>query len=280
MTQKTLEQVVTENSFDDYQEWWQVGATFIEFMSNAIVPEWRSLTNNDGSLETVSNYLDLYHQVVFKREMNAGLLTDFTGNNTERTFYSGEFDALSYAFYRASFELIQQHLTDYDSSIEVERRHFTQRVGARFYEQVHNHLILDLPQGLSNESQFVQLTDNIQKVGEFLVTEGYLRDHFAFKFDVQIQHQAAAIAQSASALVDTLASRGMAHALYEMGYPIILPSAVYLYHTMGEAQHHSSRTIEELFKRVGYRAYEVDDFNPTDYPSDMVVELWEIEALS
>ena len=65
-----------------------------------------------------------------------------------------------------------------------------------------------------------------------------------------------------------------------MGYPAILPSAVYLYNTMGEAQHHSSRTIEEIFDKIGYEARETDDFNPSDYPSDMVVELWEIRKLT
>ncbi|MEM8681700.1 MAG: hypothetical protein AAGF97_20315, partial [Planctomycetota bacterium] len=69
------------------------------------------------------------------------------------------------------------------------------------------------------------------------------------------------------------------YALYEMGYPVILPSAVYLYHTVGEAQHHSSRTIEELFDRVGIEARETDDFDPIGYPSDRVVELWEIQPL-
>ena len=71
---------------------------------------------------------------------------------------------------------------------------------------------------------------------------------------------------------------GVAHALYEMGYPAILPSAVYLYHTLGEAQHHSSRTIQDLFDQIGYDAWETEDFDPTDYPSDMVVELWQIRA--
>ena len=61
-----------------------------------------------------------------------------------------------------------------------------------------------------------------------------------------------------------------------MGYPVILPSAVYLYQTLGEAQHHSSRTIEELFARIGYVASETPDFDPTGYPSYRVVELWEI----
>ena len=68
--------------------------------------------------------------------------------------------------------------------------------------------------------------------------------------------------------------------LYEMGYPIILPSAVYLYNTLGEAQHHSSRTVEELFGRIGYVAREMDDFDPTGFPPDLVVELWEIHPKS
>ena len=72
---------------------------------------------------------------------------------------------------------------------------------------------------------------------------------------------------------------GVAYALYEMGYPVILPSAVYLYHTMGEAQHHSSRTIEELFALTGYEARETDDFDPIGHPSDRVIELWEIRKL-
>jgi len=48
--------------------------------------------------------------------------------------------------------------------------------------------------------------------------------------------------------------------------------------TVGDAQHHSSRTVEELFARVGYTASETHDFDPSGYPADMVVELWEVRA--
>jgi hypothetical protein len=69
---------------------------------------------------------------------------------------------------------------------------------------------------------------------------------------------------------------GTAYALFEMGHPVILPSPVYLYHTLGEAQYHSSRTIEDLFEAVGCDTHETVDFDPIDFDSDMVVELWEI----
>lgn len=279
MTHKTLEQVAADNPFDDYQTWWQTGVEFISFMSSAIVQEWNDLPQNTGDLSAVAQYLDHYHQVVYKRETTPDLLSNFINNNLDRPYYSGEFDALSYAFYRSAFELVEKHRDQYNNPVEVERRQFTRRIGARFFQQVHSHLQLVLPSDLEDETQFSQLNDNIQKVGEFLTAQGYLRDYFAFKFDVLIQHQGKSIEQESSRVLQTLKNTGMVRALYEMGYPIILPSAVYLYQTIGEAQHHSSRTIEELFKRVGYRAYEVDDFDPSEYPSELVVELWEIQKL-
>jgi hypothetical protein len=111
------------------------------------------------------------------------------------------------------------------------------------------------------------------------LTQGYLRDHFNFLFSLDMEHAGKRIFQKEKEFVTKLREEGCAYALYEMGYPIILPSAVYLYHTIGEAQHHSSRTIEELFDLIGYEARETDDFDPTGYPSDMVVELWEIKKL-
>lgn len=279
MTQKTLEQVVAQNPFEDYQTWWQVGAKFIGFMSSAIVQAWHDLPQNTGDLTTVKQYLDQYHQVVYKRSVTDNLLSDFVNIKSERAYYSGEFDALSYAFYRSAFELIENHSDSYANPVEVERRQLTQRIGARFFQQVYNDLQLVLPSSLADEIQFSQLNDNIQKVGNFLTEQGYLRDHFAFKFDVVTEHQGKNIKQETIQVLNTLKHTGTAHALYEMGYPIILPSAVYLYQTMGEAQHHSSRTIEVLFKQVGYRAYEVDDFDPSEYPSELVVELWEIQKL-
>jgi hypothetical protein len=159
------------------------------------------------------------------------------------------------------------------------KRPFTQRVGKRFFTAVHDHLQLDLPNSLQTPAQFSQLQDNIQRVGQFLQDEGYLRDHFAFTFSVNLTYAGKTIQQTEDSFLEDLQANGVAYALYEMGYPVILPSAVYLYHTIGEAQHHSSRTIEELFDRIGCEARETDDFDPTDFPADMVVELWEIRSI-
>ena len=116
----------------------------------------------------------------------------------------------------------------------------------------------------------------IKSIGGFLKAEGYLRDNFNFSFSVEAIYSGQKITQTENDFLDDLHINGIAFALYEMGYPAILPSAVYLYHTMGEAQHHSSRTIEELFVSVGYDARESDDFDPISHSSDNVVEFWTI----
>ena len=144
------------------------------------------------------------------------------------------------------------------------------------FGRLHDRLGLSLPPALEGESSFATLKAAIDDVGKFLLDQGYYRDHVAFRFDVTTEHQGRRIEQPESAFLETLEKEGVAHALFEMGYPVILPSAVYLFHSLGEAQHHSSRTMEALFGRVGVGARETHDFDPIGYPSDMVVELWEI----
>lgn len=281
MTTKTLQEVVQEKPFEDFADWWLVGSEFLSFMSEAIYSEWAALPtliNAGAELATVERYTELYLTTVFGRLARPTLVEAFVNQSFEYPIYSGEFDALSYAFYRSAFELIASNSEAYTESVSRERRLYTKRVGRKFYDQLHHHLALDLPAGLETEVQYIQLKEALGEVGEFLVTQGYLRDHFAFHFDVTTHHGGRAIEQRDETFLQQLAD-GTAFALYEMGYPIILPSAVYLYHTMGEAQHHSSRTIEELFERVGYEARETDDFDPIGYPSEMVVELWEIRKL-
>jgi hypothetical protein len=50
---------------------------------------------------------------------------NFVNKTYARPIQSGEFDALSYAFYRSAFELIETDLEAYDHSLERERRLFT-----------------------------------------------------------------------------------------------------------------------------------------------------------
>ncbi|MEM9778211.1 MAG: hypothetical protein AAF902_26780 [Chloroflexota bacterium] len=273
---KTLKEIVQENPFDDFKDWWPVGRHFSRFMSNAIHGEWVKLPGSSGDLSTVKSHVNLYLSTVFDTESRSSLVDEFAQNNLLSGLQSGQFDALSYAYYRSTFEIIKANLDEYENSLERERRLYTKRVGKLFFDQVAEHLALDLPADLLTEADLAQMKTCITQVGQFLSDEGYLRDHFAFHFNVEIEHMGASISQNDGDILGLIQS-GTGHALYEMGYPIILPSAVYLYHTMEEAQHHSSRTIEELFDRVGFDARETDDFDPIGYPSDRVVELWEIK---
>lgn len=277
---KSLAQIVAERPYPDYAEWWPMGEIFLRFMSEAIVAQWRTLHQNPQPLEIVEAHVADYLRTVYERPLRADLVTGFaTGQNLDG-IASGEFDAISYGFYCAAFEWIDSHLAAVGPSPAEERRAFAERVGAHFYRQLHKHLDLALPSGLRSEKDLAALQRALTQVGDFLVAEGYLRDGFAFRFDVEAIHSGQQISQKTGQVLTNLAQNGLIYALYEMGYPAILPSAVYLYHTLGEAQHHSSRTIQELFLRIGYDAAETDDFDPTGFPSDRVVELWEIRPLS
>ena len=156
------------------------------------------------------------------------------------------------------------------------RREFAKRVGAQFLSHLSERLTLELPPTLLNETDLALVNAAIQRVGGFLMEQGYLRSHFSFRFDVSTSHAGVAIDQRSDDILGALGNGGTAYAFYEMGHPVILPSAVYLHQIVGEAQHHSSRTIEELFARVGCDAWETDDFDPSRYPSNLVVELWQI----
>lgn len=276
MTQKTLAQVVAERPFGEYATWWPLGNQFSTFMADSIVSEWSSLPGNDGNLRNVAAYASEYLRIVYRREARAALVQDFARNATPQPLQSGEFDALSYAFYRSAFELIERDIERYDRPLHEERRLFTRRVGKRFFTRLHDHLGLELPDTVRDEASLAALKASIREVTAFLKAQGYFRDHVAFRFDVDVGQKTGRIVQPEAAFLDRLKRERLAHALFEMGYAVILPSAVYLYQTLGEAQHHSSRTIEELFDRAGCDARETADFDPSGYPPAMVVELWEI----
>ena len=273
---KNLNFLVKKQPFHDYADWWKLGKVLSEFMSESIVSQWYGLHNNDGDLKNIKNYVSEYMKVVYTKEPRLSLVTDFVDKSFSYPLQSGEFDALSYSFYRSAFQLIESYIKEYDSSLTKERKLFTKQTGKIFFQQLHKYLNLKLPLDLKNKSSFLQLKNYLQNLGIFLKTQGYLREHFTFKFELDIEYAGKRILQTESAFIYHLENQEVAYALYEMGYPVILPSAVYLYHTLGEAQHHSSRTIEEVFARIGYEARETDDFDPSVYPPNRVVELWEI----
>lgn len=276
MPTKTLESVVAKRPYPEYQDWWEMGGTFIRLMGDAIHKSWEMLAPTPNALDRVQKNAAEYLRVVFQRDALPTLTRDFITPMSGRHFYSGEFDALSYAFFRDAFETISQ--TMHRSKQGLARRAFTQQVGERFYSALHALLALDSPSALRAPQDLAQLKTNLETLGTFLVSEGYLRDSFSFTFDVDVTHQGQTITQSENTFLEKITRGETGYALYKMGYPAILPSAVYLYHTIGEAQHHSSRTMEALFARMGCTARETDDFDPIGYPADKVVELWEIHA--
>ena len=273
----TLAAIVAQHPFPDYQAWWPMGPDFIRFMATAISSQWAALPGHSGDVAPVQARATDYIHTVYQRPADPGLAQRFVQQPADRVWQSGEFDALSYAFYRHAFELLAQ--TALPADLPRQRRAFTRRVGCLFFDQMADFLDLSLPDRLETATQFGHLQAAIAQIGAFLLDQGYLRDHFAFRFDVNARRGNDSIRQTKADLLSNL-RQGRAYALYEMGYPVILPSAVYLYHLLGEAQHHSSRTIEELFRRIGYRASETDDFDPTGFPAHLVVELWEITALN
>ena len=268
----SLDHIVTQYPFPAYAAWWPMGNDFIRFMAEAIHTQWAALPGHSGDMAPVQAHASDYIHTVYQRPVAPDLVRSFIRRPAEHRWQSGEFDALSYAFFRHAFELLARASSVDD--LPGKRRSFTQRVGRDFFEKMAGFLDMTLPDALQTERQFQELKQVIQEIGDFLKKEGYLRDHFAFRFDVNTSHGGDMIHQTEADFLSNLPTT--AYALYEMGYPAILPSAVYLFHLLGEAQHHSSRTIEELFDRIGCEARETDDFDPTGFPADLVVELWEI----
>ena len=108
----TLEHIFSEKPFPDYADWWQMGGLFTRFMSKAIVPEWRALPYNPGHLHQVQTFAEQYIRAVFGRKARETLVSGFC-RQLPHPYLSGEFDALSYAFFRSAFELMEKHVSDH-----------------------------------------------------------------------------------------------------------------------------------------------------------------------
>jgi len=271
-----LAKVVQERSFPEFAIWWGIGYDFSGFMSRAIVSQWLELNESKRKFEQVQYHLTEYLKLVYGRIAEIDLLENFVRQDFSRALYSGEFDALSYAFYRSAFEtLAEKHIED-KTTVARERKRFTNQVGKIFFSNIQDHLRLNLPSDLRDQTQFAQLQRNLELIGGFLLSQGYLRDQCEFTFNVDAIQNNEHIIQDTDNFLQNIQQNKPGYGLYIMGYPAILPSAIYLYKMFGEAQHHSSRMIEELFARVGYKARETDNFDPSNFPPDKVVELWVI----
>ena len=251
---------------------------FLAMMSDAILGQWRLLRSSTEDIAAVQATVEEYISLVYGREARAGLAASFAASTELETIQSGEFDALSYGFFHSAFNALASRRSGLE--LATARRRFAEQVGSLFFGQLVEILAIDLPASLNDGSDFAAVDSALSRVGGFLRQQGYLQSHFGFRFDVNTCHAGEKINQTEQDFMRKLKAGGTAYALYEMGHPVILPSAVYLYQTIGEAQHHSSRTIEELFARVGCDAWETDDFDPGSYPPDRVVELWKVRCRS
>lgn len=274
----TLSNVVSQHPYPEFQNWWPVGESFLAMMADAISSQWHELSSPADDVDSVHKTVKEYVSLVYHRQARPGLAADFVSATSLDTVQSGEFDALSFAFFLSAYRKLASRFSG--NALRLSRRDFAEKVGAHFFSRLSEHLALELPRSLRNQADLASVNRAVQRVGEFLLQEGYLRSHFAFRFDVHATYAGTRIEQKSEDVLAALGSGGTAYALYEMGHPVILPSAVYLHHIVGEAQHHSSRTIEELFARVGCDAWETDDFDPALFPSDLVVELWKIRSRS
>ena len=247
-------------------------------MSDAIVPEWRKLAGGgNDDLDEIETEVAGYLKTVYGQDKRTTLVDEFVDKSFTAPLESGEFDALSYAFYKSAFTQIDKNTSGNSDLLNKERKAFTRRTGSSFFKKLDAHLDIHVPGQLHNQTDFIETKKYLQAIGDFLRRQGYLKNHYAFDFNVAVEHNGKTIHQSEEDFMDDLDNNGIAYALYEMGYPTILPSAVYLYHGIGEAQHHSSRIIEDFFSLTGCEARETDDFDPVGYPPDRVVELWEIK---
>lgn len=274
----TLSNVVSQHPYPEFQDWWPVGESFLAMMADAITSQWHELSSPADGVDSVQETVEEYISLVYHRQARPGLAADFASATSLDTLQSGEFDALSFAIFLSAYRKLAS--LSCGDELSRARRQFAERVGARFFSRLSEHLALELPTSLRNQSDLASVNGAVQRIGKFLLEEGYLRSHFAFHFDVHSTLAGVTIDQKSDDMLAALGNGGTAYALYEMGHPVILPSAVYLHHIVGEAQHHSSRTIEELFARVGCDAWETDDFDPSLFPSNLVVELWKIRSRS
>ena len=152
MPRKSLSEVVSKHPFPDYAKWWNMGDEFMRMMAKAISAEWVALPDKGQDLGPVQVFVQLYIDVVYRRTAGQDLVVEFIDAEWQKPLKSGEFDALSYGFYRSAFDLIAASVPE--TEVAASRRNFTRRVGARFFDMLQQHLSLELPPVLATSTQF------------------------------------------------------------------------------------------------------------------------------
>ena len=143
-----LAHIAAKRPFPEFAQWWQMGEDFIRFMSEALISQWAKLDNANDAYQQVQGCLAEYLRLVYGREASPALVDNFARQDLARPFFSGEFDALSYAFYRSAFETLAQKYPGDEAALSKERKRFAVQVGQLFFTAIHDFLHLELPSTL------------------------------------------------------------------------------------------------------------------------------------
>ena len=174
----TLSTAVSQHPYPEYQEWWPMGESVLALMADAILSQWRPLSPSADSVASIQETVDEYISLVYGRQARPELAASFAAAADRGTVQSGEFDALSYAFFLSAYRKFASQFSGDDLSRA--RREFAERVGAHFFSHLSEHLTLEPPRALQSGADLALVKSAIQCVGEFLLEEGYLRSRFAF----------------------------------------------------------------------------------------------------
>ncbi len=301
ISQDRLGEVVEENPYPEFtgteayrrmsdqpslgQLPWPMGGEFIGLISDSIVGLWRDYLGELGfnsDLEEVKDVFQTYMGTVYDVDVDRSIVEDFVvhGIGEETRITSSEFDALSFAFYFHVYEKIEEELSE--SEAEVRKYQFAVDVGERVFSNLESHLDFSLPDSYEDVEDLDEyIMEPLNTIGRFLHNQGYLGTGFDFSLDFEETDPETgdSYSQDAGDFLEDVESgdeqNPAAHGNYVMGMPSILPSAVYLFNIKDEAQHHSSRIIQEVFNQMGIMGKELDNFDPEGYDSEEVVEIWE-----
>lgn len=140
---------------------------------------------------------------------------------------------------------------------EEQRDKITVMIGKGIYGSIKERY--RLPAGESRDTE--EIRKNLEKVIQYFADNGYVDSAQIVwdRFNERVWEE-----------------RGRSQIELVMAKPVILPSAQRLYGENGFAQHYLSRTIEAALKDFSVIGREANDFNPKDFSSDRVVELWEL----